>query len=160
MSYKKTNIILIGILFITIFGFSYGLCKEIQPPSDAQIIDLSKMTTENLKEILDNKQTTSGKIILLAPQGYEMNLSIKFDGSVISTENSTVQPLKVKFKKTVYFYPVKGEPLFSLDGKKWGKGTEFFSGNIAFTCSVEEAASLKNPIFNLIQEINLKAANK
>jgi hypothetical protein len=146
--YKKLfTISLICIMMAALSTF--GMCEEISPPSDAKILDLSKVTPDDLTKLEKSDIAQKGKLIFYAPQDYELPVNLALTGSVISSDgnNNTV---KVKFHTSVYVYfPSSGEPLFSIDGNTWEKGNKLFTGCISFGFVMNKNENDSKPVSNL-----------
>jgi hypothetical protein len=146
-----SRIISFTCLLILLVTFA-GACSEQIPSEHARMIDISKITGDELKaleKICDNEE-----MIIYAPAGYALDINLNVKGDVASSEVES--SIKLKFAKPVYFFFTKDikDPLFSIDGKTWKKATDLFKGSITF--GVSETDKENKPYGNFTFEVNMK----
>jgi len=155
MKQTRTSLILLTALVLFLGARMSGFCSE-GPLPGTPVINAGELTKEKLCEL----KSHNGQIFY-APKGFEMSVKIKLEGPVISTKENDGKPIMAKFNVPVYFYAPtkKGEaPLFSIDGKKWEKGTDLFGGVISL--GLEKQDKEPAPLFNLNMNIRLKDGEK
>jgi hypothetical protein len=121
---------------------------------------VGELNSQKLKEIQSICNRKDGEFIFFAPEGLEIAVRVRVEGSVLSTEESGDTPVTVKFQRPVYFYASSGkgsDPLFSLDGITWSRATELFGGAICFGAGEEKAGETAAPVFDLTLKLDLKS---
>jgi hypothetical protein len=155
MLYKKLFTMFLVCLIFTALA-RLGSCEEISPPSDAKIMDLSSVSEEELISLSQSDASQMGKLIFYAPKDYEMTVNLMISGSV-ATLHDNDKPVKVKFHMPLYVYfPSSGDPVFSIDGKKWDTGDKIFCGSISFGFGVDKEKNDGKPVSNFSFDLNVR----
>jgi len=138
------------LLLLSITAFS----QEVVPSKAATFVDLSKINLDAIKELLNPEKMK--EVIFYAPPGYELSVKLALKGTVMNSDITKDNIVKVKFSQPVYCYfsPIVEEPYFSIDGKVWKPGKELFSGSISFSIGANEKE--KQPSADFTFEVNLR----
>jgi hypothetical protein len=158
---KSKNAVIIILAVLAIFSMAQqGWCRTEGPSPDVPVINIGELTADKLKEFQAICEKKGSEFIFYAPEGFEMAVNVKVEGSVVSMKDGGEKPIVIKFQTPVYFYASskKGsDPLFSLDCKKWCKATELFGGMISFGAGSDKNGDASIPVFNLTMKLDLKS---
>ncbi|MGV8122813.1 MAG: hypothetical protein AB2L14_23880 [Candidatus Xenobiia bacterium LiM19] len=160
MNTGKTAYMIFLLMIMILMLTQQGYCKTECPSPDTPIINIGQLTEEKLHEFQSICDRKGGEFIFYAPEGFEMAVKLKVEGSVVTMKEGGDTPITIKFQTPVYFYASskKGsDPLFSLDGKRWCMATELFGGMISFGAGSEKKGEESMPVFNLTMKLDLKS---
>ena len=130
----------------TVFGLS--MPASAQPTSSDRVIDVSRVSPEELKDLAQGKALNSSTVFYV-PAGTPLTLNVLVKGEMLELQGGN--ELRLTFKRAVYARFTSEGPMLSLDNKSWKRPTELTTGTVSLGLSSKKSDS--RPVLDLTLDL-------
>lgn len=123
-------------------------CLHTDDGSDYTIINLSSMTSEQLKGFFNGETI---QLVLECPEGASLPLHLSIAGEFLALDPLDEPPYRLRILQTCFIKNEKQNFYFSDDCVHWKEFSDFFSGSIGVSVNNESARDV-----SLLLELNSK----